>query len=195
VGIAEGSVETVLGSAANAADRDAPRQQDAGSLPDTAELARHLARRFAVESETDDLARVSQHVSPTEGRVDLQQLGEPAVRGARSGSVRQRGTEGRANGSVDDASGPSGACPIHLLTRTPIAESVGTHSFVPEAVVLQEASTSVTATSGDSVRRTRMASTRIGSCSGRDQVQLKSLWTAIRALPPPRVLRVVGEVA
>jgi hypothetical protein len=69
--IAEGSVVTVLGSAANAADRDAPWQQGAGSLPDTAELARHLARRFAVASETDDLARVSQHVSLTEGRVDL----------------------------------------------------------------------------------------------------------------------------
>ena len=69
--IGEGSVVGVLGSGANAVDRDAPWEQGAGSLPDTAELARHLALRFRVGSETDDLARVSQHVSLTEGRVDL----------------------------------------------------------------------------------------------------------------------------
>ena len=65
------SVVTVLGSGANAVDRDGPWQHGAGSLPDTAELARHLAGRFRVGSENDDLARVSQHVSLTEGRVDL----------------------------------------------------------------------------------------------------------------------------
>jgi hypothetical protein len=69
--LAEGSVVTVLGSGANAVDRDGPWRHGAGSLPDTAELARHLAGRFRVEPETDDLARVSQHVSLTEGRVDL----------------------------------------------------------------------------------------------------------------------------
>jgi SIR2-like domain/TIR domain len=69
--IAEGSVVAVLGSAANAVDREAPWRHGAGSLPDTGELARHLARRFRVGSETDDLAHVSQHVSLTEGRVDL----------------------------------------------------------------------------------------------------------------------------
>ena len=69
--IGEGSVVGILGSGANAVDRDAPWEQGAGSLPDTAELARHLALRFRVGSETDDLARVSQHVSLTEGRVDL----------------------------------------------------------------------------------------------------------------------------
>jgi hypothetical protein len=69
--IAEGSVVTVLGSAANAVGRDVPWQEGTGSLPDTAELARHLARRFGIGSDTDDLARVSQHVSLTEGRVDL----------------------------------------------------------------------------------------------------------------------------
>ena len=69
--IGEGSVVAILGSGANAVDRDAPWEQGAGSLPDTAELARHLALRFRVGSETDDLARVSQHVSLTEGRVDL----------------------------------------------------------------------------------------------------------------------------
>ena len=69
--IAEGSVVAVLGSAANAVDRDAPWQHGTGSLPDTGELASHLARRFGVGSETDDLARVSQHVCLTEGRVDL----------------------------------------------------------------------------------------------------------------------------
>ena len=62
---------TVLGSGANAVDREGPWQHGAGSLPDTAELARHLAGRFRVGSENDDLARVSQHVSLTEGRVDL----------------------------------------------------------------------------------------------------------------------------
>jgi hypothetical protein len=69
--IAERSVVAVLGSGANAVDREAPWQSDAGSLPDTAELARHLARLFRIGSETDDLARVSEHVSLTEGRVDL----------------------------------------------------------------------------------------------------------------------------
>ena len=38
---------------------------------DSAEVARHLARRFRTGSETDDLARVAEHVSLTEGRVDL----------------------------------------------------------------------------------------------------------------------------
>ena len=69
--LAEGSVVTVLGSGANAVDREGPWQHGAGSLPDTAELARHLAGRFRVGSENDDLARISQHVSLTEGRVDL----------------------------------------------------------------------------------------------------------------------------
>lgn len=69
--IAAGSVVTVLGSGTNAVDREAPWQQVSGSLPDTAELARHLAQRFRMGSETDDLPRVSQHVSLTEGRVDL----------------------------------------------------------------------------------------------------------------------------
>jgi hypothetical protein len=68
---AEGSVVTVLGSGANAVDRDGPWQHGAGSFPDTAELASHLARHFRVGSETDDLARISQHVSLTEGKVDL----------------------------------------------------------------------------------------------------------------------------
>jgi hypothetical protein len=69
--LAEGSVVTVLGSAANAVDRDGPWQHGSGSPPDTAELASHLARSFRVGSETDDLARISQHVSLTEGKVDL----------------------------------------------------------------------------------------------------------------------------
>jgi hypothetical protein len=69
--MAEGSVVTVLGSGANAVDRETPWEDACGSPPDTAELARHLTRRFGVGSETDDLARVSQHVSLTEGRVDL----------------------------------------------------------------------------------------------------------------------------
>jgi len=69
--ILERSVVTVIGSGANAADRETPWQHGMGSLPDAWELARHLARRFRVGSETDDLARVSQYVSVTEGRVDL----------------------------------------------------------------------------------------------------------------------------
>jgi SIR2-like domain/TIR domain len=72
--LAEGSVVTVLGSGANAVDRDGPWQHGAGSLPDTAELASHLARRFRVGSESDDLARISQHVSLTEGKVDLYRM-------------------------------------------------------------------------------------------------------------------------
>jgi hypothetical protein len=69
--IAERSIVLVLGSGANAADRQTPWQDGSGSLPDTSELARHLARRFHIQAQTDDLARVSQHVSLTEGRADL----------------------------------------------------------------------------------------------------------------------------
>jgi hypothetical protein len=69
--VMERSVVMVLGSGANAVDRATPWQQGTESLPDTGELARHLARRFGTGSESDDLARVAQHVSLTEGRVDL----------------------------------------------------------------------------------------------------------------------------
>ena len=69
--LGRGSVVSVLGSGANALDRDGPWQHGAGSLPDTAELASHLARSFRVLSETNDLARISQHVSLTEGKIDL----------------------------------------------------------------------------------------------------------------------------
>jgi hypothetical protein len=69
--LAVGRVVTVIGSGANAVDRDGPWQHGAGSLPNASELARHLARSFAVGCETDDLARISQLVSLTEGRVDL----------------------------------------------------------------------------------------------------------------------------
>jgi SIR2-like domain/TIR domain len=69
--IADGSIAIVLGSGANAVDRDAPWDGDGDSLPDSTELARHLARRFGVAAATDDLAEISQHVSLTEGRVDL----------------------------------------------------------------------------------------------------------------------------
>jgi SIR2-like domain/TIR domain len=69
--LGERSVVTVLGSGTNAVDREAPWEHGDGSLPDTAELARHLAQRFQVDLDTDDLARISQHVSLTEGRVDL----------------------------------------------------------------------------------------------------------------------------
>jgi hypothetical protein len=69
--LAAGRVVTMLGSGANAVDRDGPWRHDAGSLPNASELARHLAHSFGVGSETDDLARISQHVSLTEGRVDL----------------------------------------------------------------------------------------------------------------------------
>jgi hypothetical protein len=69
--IAERSVVTVLGSGANAVDRETPWQHGSGLLPDTAELARHLGQQFQVGSDTDDLARVSEHVVLTEGRVDL----------------------------------------------------------------------------------------------------------------------------
>ena len=65
------SVVTVLGCGANAVDRETPWQEGSGSLPDDPELARHLAQRFHMPSEIDDLARISEHVSLTEGRVDL----------------------------------------------------------------------------------------------------------------------------
>ena len=69
--VMERSVVMVLGSGANAVDRETPWQQGTESLPDTGELARHLARRFRTGLESDDLARVAQHVQLTEGRVDL----------------------------------------------------------------------------------------------------------------------------
>jgi hypothetical protein len=71
--LAERSVVTVLGSGANAVDRDGPWQHGAGSLPNASELARHLARSFHMGPESDDLdlARVSEHVSLTEGKVEL----------------------------------------------------------------------------------------------------------------------------
>jgi hypothetical protein len=72
--LGRGSVVSVLGSGINAVDRDGPWQHGAGSLPDTAELASHLARSFRVGAETDDLARISQHVSLTEGRIDLYRM-------------------------------------------------------------------------------------------------------------------------
>jgi hypothetical protein len=69
--LGRGSVVSALGPGANAVDRDGPWQHGAGSLPDAAELASHLARSFSVAAATDDLARVSQHVSLTEGKMDL----------------------------------------------------------------------------------------------------------------------------
>jgi hypothetical protein len=69
--IAERSMVFVLGSGANAADRQTPWQHGSGSLPNTSELARYLARRFRIQAQTDDLARVSECVALTEGRVDL----------------------------------------------------------------------------------------------------------------------------
>ena len=69
-----GKVVLVIGSGANAVDRDGPWQHGAGSIPDASELARHLAESFGVGSETDDLARICEHVSLTEGRVDLDEV-------------------------------------------------------------------------------------------------------------------------
>jgi hypothetical protein len=72
--LGRGSVVSALGSGANAVDRDGPWQHGAGSLPDAGELASHLARSFSVGAGTDDLARVSQHVSLTEGKMDLYRM-------------------------------------------------------------------------------------------------------------------------
>jgi hypothetical protein len=69
--IVERSVVTVLGAGTNAVARDSPWQHGCGSLPDSAELARHLAHEYHIGTETDDLARVSEHVSVIEGKVDL----------------------------------------------------------------------------------------------------------------------------
>jgi hypothetical protein len=64
----EGSLVTIVGSGANVVDG---HTASGASLPDTVELARHLAQRYGVEPENADLARISQHVSLTEGRADL----------------------------------------------------------------------------------------------------------------------------
>lgn len=69
--LGEGSLVTIVGSGANTAGRAGPWQGAGRSLPTTVELARHLAARFGLEQEGGDLARVSQHVSLTEGRADL----------------------------------------------------------------------------------------------------------------------------
>ena len=69
--MAQGSLVTILGPGANAADRVAPWAHGAASLPDTSELARHLAEWFEIEQCGDDLARVSQYISLSDGRADL----------------------------------------------------------------------------------------------------------------------------
>ncbi len=69
--LGEGSVVTVLGSGAHGADRSGAWKEEAGTLPDFGELARHLGDRFRLPSHTDDLARVSEHVAVIEGRVLL----------------------------------------------------------------------------------------------------------------------------
>ena len=69
--MAQGSLVTILGPGANAADRAEPWTHGAASLPDASELARHLAEWFDIEQIGDDLARVSQHISLSEGRADL----------------------------------------------------------------------------------------------------------------------------
>jgi hypothetical protein len=69
--LAEGSLVTVLGSGANAVDRDGPWRSGEGCLPDAAELARHLGRQFGIAAESGDLARVSQQVCLLDGKVDL----------------------------------------------------------------------------------------------------------------------------
>jgi TIR domain/SIR2-like domain len=69
--MANGTVVPVIGPGANAGDRDDPWEEGCGWLPDGDELAAHLSRRFAVEPQLDDLARVSQQILLTEGDVDL----------------------------------------------------------------------------------------------------------------------------
>jgi hypothetical protein len=67
--VATGTLVPVLGPGANASD--GPWHEGCGSLPDGDELARHLARQFDLDPEPGDLARVSQHISLTEGDIDL----------------------------------------------------------------------------------------------------------------------------
>lgn len=69
--LANGTVVLVIGPGANAGDRSDPWREGCGWLPDGDELAGHLSRRFALEPELHDLARVSQQIFLTEGDVDL----------------------------------------------------------------------------------------------------------------------------
>jgi hypothetical protein len=70
--LAEGTVVGVLGSGVNAADSQAPWEPAEWRLPDSAELARHLARAFRLRSDSRDLAQICEHVLATEeGRADL----------------------------------------------------------------------------------------------------------------------------
>ena len=89
--LVNGTVVPVVGSDVNAGDRDDPWKEGCGWLPDGDELAGHLSRRFAVEPELDDLARVAQHIFLTEGDVDLYRaLREILIKGeSRPGPVHR----------------------------------------------------------------------------------------------------------
>ena len=95
--MAQGSLVTIVGPGANAADRAEPWARGAASLPDTSELARHLAEWFDIEQGGGDLARVSQHISLSEGRADLcRTLHELLVERRRRAHLRASLPGGRA---------------------------------------------------------------------------------------------------
>jgi hypothetical protein len=68
---ADASLVPVLGSGVHAADNDEPWAEGCGWLPSADELALALQRRFRLDPEPADLARVSQHIFLTRGAPDL----------------------------------------------------------------------------------------------------------------------------
>jgi hypothetical protein len=67
-----GALVPVLGAGAHAVTNGASWEPGCGRLPSAAELARALAERFAVESESTDLAEVAQRVLAAEGSKPLE---------------------------------------------------------------------------------------------------------------------------
>ena len=70
--LSRGVVVPVLGAGVNVAAGAATWQPGCGRLPDGAELARALAERFALESDSRDLAEIAQQVLAAEGPKPLE---------------------------------------------------------------------------------------------------------------------------
>jgi hypothetical protein len=101
-----GTVVPMLGAAVGASDGDEPWDKDSGHMPTADDLARALAKEFAIACEPPDLARVAQHIAHTEGAPELHRMLQLLLSGTKRdpaathrflaqlpGILRQRGTE------------------------------------------------------------------------------------------------------
>jgi len=101
-----GTVVPMLGAAVGASDGDEPWDKDSGHMPTADDLARALAKEFAIACEPPDLARVAQHIAHTEGAPELHRMLQLLLSGKKRdpaaahrflaqlpGILRQRGTE------------------------------------------------------------------------------------------------------